>query len=86
MVLATVGLSLLDDVVLGTTLLGLALGTHLLVVSLTVLVTSNARDGASDGALSSVGDAGAVVAKLTLGLLLLALEVLLAAGCLERLG
>ena len=70
---------------LDTALLGLALGAHLLVVRLAGLVARDARDGTTDGALDAAGDAGAKVVELALGLLLLALEVLLAAGRLERL-
>lgn len=66
-------------------LLCLAVRTHLVVVLLAGLVTSQAGNGTTERALSAVGHAGAEVAELTLGLLLLALEVLLAAGVLERL-
>jgi hypothetical protein len=71
--------------VLDTALLGLALSAHLLVVRLAGVVAREARDGTTDGALDAAGDTGAKVAELTLGLLLLALEVLLAAGRLEGL-
>lgn len=70
---------------LGTTLLGLALSTELIVVSLTALVASQARDGTANGSLSTVGETRTEVAELALGLLLLALEVLLTTGCLEGL-
>lgn len=80
--MAVLSLRLLLDVILGTALLRLALGTHLLVVGLASLVTRDAREGAADGTLGAASEAGAKVAELALGLLLLALEVLLAAGLL----
>lgn len=83
--LATLGLGLLLDIVLSTTLLGLALSAHLLVVSLSSLVAGQARDGTTDGALSAVSNAGAKVMKLASGFLLLALKVLLTAGLLQGL-
>jgi hypothetical protein len=71
--------------VLNATLLGLALSTHLLVVGLAGVVASEARNGATDGTLGTAGDTVAEIAELTLGLLLLALEVLLTTSGLERL-
>lgn len=85
MTLATLSLSLLLDIVLGTTLLGLALSTHLLVVSLSSLVAGQTRDSTADGTLSTVANTTTEVAELALGLLLLALEVLLTAGFLKGL-
>lgn len=78
-------LSLLLDVVLGTALLGLAGVVLLLVLGLGARVTRDAGDGAAHGAGDAVCDARAEVRELALGLLLLALEVLLAALGLQRL-
>lgn len=73
------GLSLLLDVVLGTALLGLAGVVLLLVLSLGGRVAHDAGDSTAHGAGDAVCDARAEVRELALGLLLLALEVLLAA-------
>lgn len=70
---------------LDSPLLCLAIRAHLVVVLLAGLVTSQAGNGTTESALGAVGHAGAEITELTLGLLLLALEVLLAAGVLERL-
>ncbi len=78
-------LALLLDVMLSTALLSLALSPHLIVVCLALLIASEASDGTTDGTLGTVGDTRAKVAKLALGLLLLALKVLLTAGLLEGL-
>lgn len=77
-----VGLRLLLDVVLGATLLCLALIVQLLVVLLTFLISSEAGDGATNSSLSTVSHAVAVVVQLALCLLLLALEVLLTSSLL----
>lgn len=70
---------------LGTALLGLAGVVLLLVLGLGARVTRDAGDGAAHGAGDAVCDARAEVRELALGLLLLALEVLLAALGLQRL-
>lgn len=72
-----VGLCLLLNVVLGTTLLRLALIVQLLVVCLAFLVSSETSDSAANSSLDTVSHAMAVVVQLALCLLLLALEVLL---------
>jgi hypothetical protein len=79
------GLSLLENVVLDTALLGLAFGTQLLEVGLTLLVASQSADSAANCSVGSVRDTGAEVAKLALGLLLLTLKVLLSSRGLQRL-
>lgn len=76
-------LSLLLDVSLSAALLSLASVVLLLVLGLSTLVASYTSDGAADSTGDTVGDARAQVGELTLGLLLLALEVLLTAGGLE---
>lgn len=70
---------------LSTTLLGLANVVLVLVVSLGGLVTGDTGDGTAEGTGHTVSNTGAKVVELTLGLLRLALEVLLAAGLLQRL-
>lgn len=82
---AALGLSGLLEIVLDATLLSLALGTLLIISSLLLLVASEGSDSAAEGALDTVADARAKVVELTLGLLVLSLEVLLAAGLLQRL-
>lgn len=72
------GLSLLLDIMLSAALLSLAGVVHVLVVLLARLVAGQASDGTTDGALETVADARSVVVELTLGFLLLALEILLA--------
>lgn len=79
------GLGLLRDVVLGSTLLGLANIVLLLVVNLSGLVACDAGNGAAESARDTVSDTATQVANLALGLLLLALEVLLATGLLQAL-
>ena len=58
---------------------------QLLVVDLALLVSRKARDGTTNGALGTVAQPVAVVANLALCFLLLALEVLLTSGLLQRL-
>lgn len=70
---------------LGAALLGLAGVVLLLVLGLGGRVARDPRDGAAHGARDAVRDAGAQVRELSLGLLLLALEVLVAALGLQRL-
>lgn len=70
---------------LSTTLLGLAGVVLLLVLSLSSRVAGDTGDSAAHGSRDAVCDAGTEVVELSLGLLLLALEVLLAALALERL-
>ena len=70
---------------LNTSLLSLALGTHLVIVSLTRAVTSQASNGTSNSALNTVADTRAEVVDLTLGLLVAAIEILFTAGLLQRL-
>jgi hypothetical protein len=70
-------LSLLLDIVLDTTLTGLALGTELVVVSLLLLVAGEVGDGASDSTLNTVTDTRSQVTELTLSLLVASLKVLL---------
>lgn len=70
---------------LSTALLRLAGVVLLLVLGLGSRVAGDAGDGAAHGARHAVCDAGAEVRELSLGLLLLALEVLLAALRLQRL-
>lgn len=60
-----------------TTLLSLAIGTHLIVVSLSILVASKTGNGAADSALNARSNTGAQVIQLPLGFLLLTLEILL---------
>lgn len=78
-------LGLLLDVVLGTALLGLAGVVLLLVLGLGGRVAGDTSDGAAHGSGDTVCDAGAKVGQLALGLLLLALEVLLATRGLQGL-
>lgn len=78
-------LRLLLDIGLSTALLCLAGVVLLLVLGLSGLVARDASDSSADGAADAVGGAGAEVGELALGLLLLTLEVLLAARVLERL-
>lgn len=70
---------LLLDVLLRTTLLRLAPVMHVLVVLLPLLVAGQVSDGAADGALGPVTNAACVVVELAPCLLLLSLEILLAA-------
>lgn len=70
---------------LGTALLGLAGVVLLLVLGLGGRVAGDASDGAAHRSRDAVRDPGAEVRELALGLLLLALEVLLAALALQRL-
>lgn len=79
-------IGLLLDVVLGTALLGLAGVVLLLVLGLGGRVAGDTGDGAAHGTRDAVCDAGAEVRELALGLLLLALEVLVSALALQRLG
>lgn len=65
---------------LGATLSGLASVVLVLVLPLSSSVAGQARDGSADSAADTVTNTPGVVAYLTLGLLLLALEVLLAAS------
>lgn len=83
--LLLLSLSLLLKVMLDTALSGLALGVQLVVVGLALLVAGDVGNGAADGALDAITDARTKVVELTLGLLLLALEVLLTAGVLQGL-
>jgi len=80
------GISLLVDVMLGTTLLGLADVVLVLVLRLLSAVTSHARDSVAERALGAVRQAGGEVVELAASLLLLALAVLLPTGLLEVLG
>jgi hypothetical protein len=73
-------LNLLLEIVLDTTLLGLAVSAHLLIVCLTILVARDARNSATDCALGTAGNALTEIGDLSSGLLLLALKVLFAAG------
>ena len=82
---ATLSLGLLLNIVLNTTLAGLALGTELVIVSLLLLVTGKVGDGASDSALNTLANAGTQVAELTLGLLVASLKVLFTALLLQAL-
>lgn len=70
---------------LGTTLLSLADIVLLLVLGPSRGVTSDAGESTADSARNTVSNAGAEVVQLALGLLLLALEVLLATGLLQGL-
>jgi response regulator RpfG family c-di-GMP phosphodiesterase len=83
--LATLSLGLLLEVVLNTTLAGLALSTKLVVVSLLFLVAGEVRDGTTKSTLDTVADASAEIAELTLGLLVSTLEILLMASLLQGL-
>lgn len=80
LLLALVGLGLLEDIVLDATLLSLALSTHLFVVGLSSVVAGDARNGTSNGSLDTTSNTAAKVGQLALSLLLLTLEVLLATG------
>lgn len=80
------GLGLLFEIGLDTTLGGLAVGTHLVVVSLALVVAHSAGNGTTDNAFGTVRNAASQIADLALGLLLLSLEVLFAAGLLQTLG
>lgn len=77
------GISLLLNVVLSTTLLRLARVVQTLVVLLASLVTSKASDGAADGSLDTVANARSVIVELALGFLRLTLKILLATLLLE---
>lgn len=72
-------LSLLLNVRLGTTLQRLAGIVLLLVFGLSSLITREASDSTTNGASDTVADASTQVRELAAGLLLLSLEVLLAA-------
>lgn len=76
---------LLVEVGLNTTLLSLALVVLGLVLGLVSLVASDAGDGTTDGTRDAVGNTGAEIVELSLGLLLLALGVLLNTLLLQRL-
>lgn len=76
-------LSLLLDVVLSAALLGLADIVLLLVLGLPNAVPSQTGEGISSGTGGAIGYARGEVGYLSLGLLLLALEVLLTSGLLE---
>ena len=78
-------ISLLLDVVLGTTLLSLAGIVLLLVLGLRTGISRQAGDTSTDGTRHAISNAGAKVVELTLGLLLLSLEVLLATALLQAL-
>lgn len=80
---AALSLSLLLKVVLNTSLLGLALGTELVKVSLTFSITSQAGDGAANSSLDTVANTRAKIIQLTLSLLVLTLEVLLSTRLLQ---
>lgn len=79
------GIGLLQDVVLGTTLAGLAGVVLVLVLLLGGSVASHAGEGSTDSAGDTVTNTLGVVVDLALGLLLLTLEVLLATGLLKTL-
>lgn len=81
----SVSLSFLLEVCLNTSLLRLAVSTHLVVVFLALVVAHHAGHGTADNTLSTASHATNEIVDLALGLLLLALEVLLATGILERL-
>lgn len=76
---------LLVEVGFNTTLLSLALVVLGLVLGLVSLVASDAGDGTTDGTRDAVGNTGAEIVELSLGLLLLALGVLLNTLLLQRL-
>lgn len=83
--MATLSLGLLLKVGLHTALLRLAFVMHSLVVLLALLVTREASNSSTNGALGAVADARAEVANLTASLLLLTFEILLTTGLLQRL-
>lgn len=85
MSILVVGLGLLLNIHLSTTLLCLALVVQLLVACLAFLVSRQARDGTANRALGSVAQSVTEVANLALCFLLLALEVLLTSRLLQRL-
>lgn len=82
---AALCLSLLLDVVLNTTLAGLALSTKLVVVGLLLLVAGEVGDSTTNSTLDTVADASTEIAELTLGLLVSTLEILLMASLLQGL-
>lgn len=82
---AALCLSLLLEIVLNTTLAGLALSTKLVVVSLLLLVAGEVGDGATKSTLDTLADASAEITELTLGLLVSTLEILLVASLLQGL-
>ena len=84
-IVARGGVGLLLDVVLGAALLRLAEVVLPLELLLLRAVAGEAGHGAADGALEAVAGAADEVVGLALGLLLLAIQVLLAAGLLQRL-
>lgn len=73
------------DIVLGTTLAGLASVVLLLCTDLCITVTRDASNGLTDAAGDAVSDARAQVGDLALCLLALAGEVLLTAVALQLL-
>lgn len=82
---AALCLSLLLEIVLNTTLAGLALSTKLVVVSLLLLVAGEVGDGATKSTLDTLADASAEITELTLGLLVSTFEILLVASLLQGL-
>lgn len=82
---SALGVGLLLNVVLSTSLASLSLSMKLIVVSLTLTVTSQAGNGTANGALDTVTDTRTKVVELTLGLLLTAIEVLLTTRLLQGL-
>jgi hypothetical protein len=78
-------LSLLGEVVLYTTLLGLALIVLLLVLGLGAGVTCEAGNRSAESTSCAIGDARAEITQLALGFTLLARQVLLATLLLKRL-
>ena len=83
--LGSISLSFLLEVCLNTTLLCLAVSAHLVVVFLALVIAHHVGHRAANNALSTARHATSKIVELALGLLLLALEVLLATGILERL-
>ena len=81
--LSALSLCLLRDIVLGTTLPRLASVMLMLVLGLLAVVAGKTSNRAANRAGDAVSHARCVVADLALGLLLLSLEVLLAAGLLQ---
>ena len=76
-------LRLLRDIVLGTTLPRLAGIMLMFILGLLAAVAGETSNRAANSAGDAVSHARCVVADLTLGLLLLSLEVLLATGLLQ---
>lgn len=79
------GIGLLLQVSLHAAQLSLAVGTHLVVVLLARIITCQTSDSAAECALDAAANTARKITKLALGLLLLALQVLLASGVLEAL-